>query len=277
MKKKDLSAIILTFNEELHIARCINSIKNVVDEIIVIDSYSTDNTLKICEELNVRVYQNKFISYGKQVNWVLKNVDIKSKWIFRVDADEYVQKNSLIEITDIISNKQNISGIIIQRKIKFLNKIINYGQTSPHHTLRIWKYGSGMYPDIDTVDDQVEVEGNIYLSKAIIIDHNLESFTSWLTKQKNYAVREAYSYDKEKVNNKLLDKDLSKINKSNKYRIYYKLPIFIRPFILFIYSYFFKLGFLSGWQGLVFNFFQILLFRFLVDIKILMLSKKNKT
>ena len=277
MKKKDLSAIILTFNEELHIARCINSIKDIVDEIIVIDSYSTDNTLKICEELNVRVYQNKFISYGKQVNWVLKNVDIKSKWIFRVDADEYVQKNSLIEITDIISNKQNISGIIIQRKIKFLNKIINYGLTSPHYTLRIWKYGSGMYPDIDTVDDQVEVEGNIYLSKAIIIDHNLESFTSWLTKQKNYAVREAYSYDKEKVNNKLLDKDLSKINKSNKYRIYYKLPIFIRPFILFIYSYFFKLGFLSGWQGLVFNFFQILLFRFLVDIKILMLSKKNKT
>jgi hypothetical protein len=123
----------------------------------------------------------------------------------------------------------------------------------------------------------VEVEGNIYLSKAIIIDHNLGSFTSWLTKHRNYAIREAYSYDREKVNNKLLDKDLSKINKSKKYRIYYKLPIFIRPFMLFIYSYFFKLGFLSGWQGLVFNFFQILLFRFLVDIKILMLSKKNKT
>ena len=274
--QSDITMIILTFNEEAHIGRCINSVKDVVREIIIIDSYSSDNTLKICKKLNVRVYQNKFISYGKQVNWVLKNINIKSKWIFRIDADEYVQKNSLTKITDIISNKKNISGIIIQRKIKFLNKIINYGLTSPHNTLRIWKTGKGIYPDIDTVDDQVEVKGSIYLSKAIIIDHNLKSFSDWLTKHRNYAIREGNSYYKEKINNKLLNKDLSKINKFKKFNIYYKLPIFIRPFILFVYSYFFKLGFLSGWQGLVFNFFQILWFRFLVDMEIFRLSKKNK-
>ena len=90
--QSDITMIILTFNEEAHIGRCINSVKDVVREIIIVDSYSSDNTLKICKKLNVRVYQNKFISYGKQVNWVLKNINIKSKWIFRIDADEYVQK-----------------------------------------------------------------------------------------------------------------------------------------------------------------------------------------
>ena len=87
--QSDITMIILTFNEEAHIGRCINSVKDVVREIIIVDSYSSDNTLKICKKLNVRVYQNKFISYGKQVNWVLKNINIKSKWIFRIDADEY--------------------------------------------------------------------------------------------------------------------------------------------------------------------------------------------
>jgi len=270
--KIDISVIILTYNESLHIKRCIKSLKKFVREIIVVDSYSTDRTLEICKKLKVRIYQNKFINQAIQMNWALKNINIKSKWIFRIDADEFIEKESLINIGKIIKFNKKISGVIVERKVKFLNKIINYGLTSPHKTLRIWKKGNGKYPVLD-VDEQVKVTGKVFVSDALIIDHNLKSFKWWIDKHKNYSNREAISFLKlRKKKNSFLFNDA--INKKNKYNIYYKTPILIRPFFLFIYSYFFKLGFLSGWQGFVYNLFQILWYRFLVDLKIIQLSIK---
>ena len=268
----DLSVIILTYNESLHIKRCINSVKKYVREVIVVDSYSTDKTLNICKKLKVRIYKNKFINQAIQMNWVLKNINIKSKWIFRIDADEFIEKDSLNNIGNIIKSNKNISGIVIKRKVKFFNKIINYGLTSPHKTLRIWKKGKGKYPILD-VDEQAKVTGKVFLSNSTIIDHNLKSFKWWINKHKNYSKREAISYLKSKQRkNFFLSEDA--INKKNKYNIYYKAPILIRPFILFIYGFFFKLGFLSGWQGFIYYLFQILWYRLLVDIKIIQLSKK---
>ena len=267
-RNNKISAIILTYNEEIHIDRCIKSLKNFVKEIIIIDSNSNDKTIEICKKNHIRIYQNKFINQSHQMNWALKNVNIKSKWIFRIDADEIVEKNFFNKIKGIIESKIDISGIIIERKIKFFNKIINYGLTSPHKTLRIWKNGSGKYQKIN-VDEQVTVIGKIAISKAIIIDHNLKNFSWWLKKHKNYASREAESYFiyKKKYNyKKITFNDTSKIKQNKKFRIYYKLPIFIRPILLFMYSYFVKFGFLSGVRGLIFYFFQTLWYRMLVDI-----------
>jgi len=270
-KKIDLSVIILTYNEALHIKRCINSVKKFVREVIVIDSHSTDNTLNICKKLKVRIYKNKFINQARQMNWALKNINIKSKWIFRLDADEFIEKDSLNKIRDIIKFNNNISGVIVERKVKFLNKIINYGLTSPHKTLRIWKTGKGKYPILE-VDEQVKIKGRVFISDSIIVDNNLKSFKWWINKHMNYSQREAISYLKFK-NKKNLFVSKDAVNKRNKYKIYYNFPILIRPLILFIYAYLFKLGFLSGWQGLIYNLFQILWYRLLVDIKIIQLSK----
>ena len=270
-KKIDLSVIILTYNEALHIKRCINSVKKFVREVIVIDSHSTDNTLNICKKLKVRIYKNKFINQARQMNWALKNINIKSKWIFRLDADEFIEKDSLNKIRDIIKFNNTISGVIVERKVKFLNKIINYGLTSPHKTLRIWKTGKGKYPILE-VDEQVKIKGRVFISDSIIVDNNLKSFKWWINKHMNYSQREAISYLKFK-NKKNLFVSKDAVNKRNKYKIYYNFPILIRPLILFIYAYLFKLGFLSGWQGLIYNLFQILWYRLLVDIKIIQLSK----
>ena len=122
--KLDITAIILTYNEKIHINRCLNFIKGFVKEIIVIDNYSNDNTAKICKKHNVRVYKHKLISQGQQINWALENINVKSKWIFRIDADEIVPKKSFTQINNIIMNNKNISGIRIKRKIKFFNKIM---------------------------------------------------------------------------------------------------------------------------------------------------------
>ena len=73
-----IAAIILTFNEEQHISRCISSLKNTVDEIFIVDSYSKDNTVKIAESLGAQVSQNKWVNYATQFNWALKNCAINS-------------------------------------------------------------------------------------------------------------------------------------------------------------------------------------------------------
>tara|TARA_B110000858_G_C17765641_1_gene456915 strand:+ start:598 stop:1431 length:834 start_codon:yes stop_codon:yes gene_type:complete len=270
-KKLDITVIILTYNEQLHLGRCIKSVKKFVKQVIVIDSHSNDKTLEICKKYKVRIYKNKFINQAIQMNWALKNVNIQSKWIFRIDADEITDKFFFYKIKDIIINNRNISGIIIKRKIKFLNKLINYGLTSPHKTLRIWKNKKGKYQNI-SVDEQVEVKGKIVLCEAIIVDHNLNSFSWWLNKHRNYALREAESYFlyKKNFNNKRThNQDYSKIRQIKKHKVYYRLPIFIRAIILFLYSYIFKLGFLSGVRGLIFYFFQTLWYRMLVDLIIL--------
>ena len=159
-KLSDFSVVIRARNEERWIGYAIQSVLDhlIKPEIVIVDNNSTDRTLEICKKLKVRIYQNKFINQAIQMNWALKNINIKSKWIFRIDADEFIEKESLINIGKIIKFNKKISGVIVERKVKFLNKIINYGLTSPHKTLRIWKKGNGKYPILE-VDEQVKVKG----------------------------------------------------------------------------------------------------------------------
>ena len=103
--KQDISVIILTYNEELHIERCIKSLLPVVKEIFIIDSFSTDKTVEIAEKLGAKVYQNTWINYALQFQWGLDNCPISTEWVMRMDSDEYI----LPELQNEISNKiQNI-------------------------------------------------------------------------------------------------------------------------------------------------------------------------
>lgn len=88
-----IAAIILTYNEEKHISRCINSLKNICEEIFVIDSFSKDRTVEIAKEAGAQVYQNPWKNYATQFNWGLKNCPITTEWIWRIDADEFLEGN----------------------------------------------------------------------------------------------------------------------------------------------------------------------------------------
>ena len=274
--EKDITAIILTFNEEKHIERCILSIKEFVKKIVIIDSFSTDETLNIAKKYKAEILQNHFINQSKQINWAIKNVKFKTKWLLRVDADEYLTdklKNKVIE--KLNNDNSEISGITVNRKVRFLNKDINFGGVSPHKTLRIWQKDKGKCEEA-WMDEQIITNGTVHHINENLIDSNLNDFSWWLKKHKRYAAREAINF---LINKKNLDliveqpEDQSKINKYYKLKIYYKFPIFIRPFLLFIYNYFLRLGFLSSWQGLIFYFFQVLWFRFMVDVNIYQIER----
>jgi len=268
----DITAIILTYNEEKHIKRCILSIKKFVKKIIIIDSFSTDKTIEIAKKFKVKVYKHKFINQAKQINWALRKIKFQTSWILRIDADEYLTKELRKDVTTHINTlNSNYDGISFNRVIKFLNKEIHYGGTSPHKTLRIWKNRKGRCENA-WMDEQIIVKGKIFHLNQNLIDENLNDLKWWKLKHRNYAKREAISFlhNKKNKNKSKFKKKLKNVRKRKylKEKIYYKLPIFLRPLLFFLYSMIFKLGIITGWQGLVFYYYQTLWFRLLVDINI---------
>ena len=276
----DITAIILTYNEEKHIERCLLSIKDTAKKIIIIDSFSTDNTLNILKKHNVEILQNKFINQSKQLNWGLENSNIKTEWMLRLDADEIVTKSLIEKVSEDLKNySSNISGITVNRKLIFLKKNISFGGVFPHHTLRFWRNGKGKCEEA-WVDEHIIVDGEVVHINEDIIDENLNNLKWWINKHKSYAIREAINFllmKENSKNNNLKINDLPQFSKKKmKLKFYYNFPPILRPTLLFLYSYFLRLGFLDSWQGLIFHFLQGFWYRMLVDLNILKLQKKMK-
>ena len=98
MSTPSISVIILTFNEEQHIERCLRSLQGIADTIFVVDSFSTDNTCALATALGAKVYQNKWVNYSTQFNWGLANCPIATDWTMRMDCDEYLLPELITEI-----------------------------------------------------------------------------------------------------------------------------------------------------------------------------------
>ena len=266
------SAIILTFNESVHLERCVKSIENYFNNIYIVDSFSTDQTKKIAEELPVIFLENKFINHSQQFNWALNKIDKNTDWVFRIDADEYITNALGFEILKKLEKlDKSINGIFIPRKIIFKGKLIRFGGINPTKVLRLFRYGYGSC-DSRWMDEHIKVSGKTTAFTNSIIDENLKSLTWWISKHNNYASKEAYELIKlnqvtKKINNHL---------ENRKIKYYYKTPIILRSFLYFIYRYFFNFGFLDGLRGFSFHFMQAFWYRLLVDMKYLEVMDKYK-
>ena len=126
--KDEISIIVLTFNEEKHIRRCISSLKKISNNIFIVDSFSKDNTVLIARELGAKVFKNPWVNYAKQFNWGIKNLPIDSKWIMRMDCDEYLTEELITEINDeLLLYPDAISGLYMKRRVVFMDKWIKHG------------------------------------------------------------------------------------------------------------------------------------------------------
>ena len=112
-----ITALILTYNEEKHIVRCINSLKGICEEIFVIDSFSKDRTVEIAKELGAKVYHHPFENQARQFNWAINNCPITSDWIWRVDADEYVEPSLVKKVVASLQDVSlDVNGIYVNKK-----------------------------------------------------------------------------------------------------------------------------------------------------------------
>jgi glycosyltransferase involved in cell wall biosynthesis len=276
-KKSSITAIILTYNEEIHLQRCIDSIKNICERIIVVDSFSTDRTEKIAELNNVDFYQNKWVNYATQFNWGLKNTNISSDWVLRIDADEYLLHELQLEITDKISGvPENVSGIELFLRRVFLNRHIKRG-LGKIKMIRLFRANKA-FVESRWMDEHIKViEGDTIIFDGEFADHNLNNIAWWTEKHNGYSIREAI--DLLNIEFNLFNtKEVGELNnqansKRNKKEKYVNSPLFFRSFIYFIYRYFFKLGFLEGKEGFLWHFLQGWWYRTLVDAKIFEIKK----
>ncbi len=275
--KLDITIIILTFNESLHIKRCIKSVKSFCSDVIVVDSFSTDDTQKIAESLGVRFVQNAWVNHAHQFNWALNNIDISTEWIVRIDADEYVEKPLEMEISDALEGvSEQVNGFYFRRKYFFLGQWIRHGAMYPIDVLRMWRTGTG-YIEQRWMDEHVVLEhGEAVYLKENIVDDNLNNISWWISKHNTYATLEMIELLNLKYHFILSDHSIeqrgggqARIKRWVKQSIYTKLPCFFRPALYFIYRYFFKLGFLDGIKGFAYHFMQGYWYRSLVDLKML--------
>ena len=246
----NLTVIILTFNEEIHIRRCIENVLKLTNNIFIVDSYSTDDTFKIAEEYGIKIFFKKWENnYSKQFNWALDNLPIKTKWIIRLDADELFTPELISEIhskIDLIPF--NINGVVFKRRHYFMNKWVKRG-VYPVFLLRMFVYKNAMCETKWMDEHIVLLNGNIMYFDNDFIDHNLNSINWFLNKHINYSIREAIDIIENKEFNLNTNNDTIKVK--NFKNLYLKLPLFFRPFLYFIYRYFFKLGFLDGIEGFI--------------------------
>lgn len=263
-----ITAIVLTYNEEKHIIRCILSLKEIVSRIIIVDSFSTDNTCKLAVSLGAEIVQRKFFNQAEQFQWALDNCNIETEWILRLDADEYLlpelNEEIKVKINEITNNK-NINGLIIKRRLYFFGKWIKHGGYYPVKLLRIWRNGFAYIEQKQMDEHTILKSGESIELKNDFVDENINDLTTWIQKHNNYSNREVEQRSKIGEN----------FNKKNKY-FYLKFPLFWRSFMYFIYRYIFKLGFLDGKQGLIWHFLQGFWYQFLVDAKIYENNFKNK-
>lgn len=272
---QDISVIILTFNEEKHIARCIKSLSTFTDKVFIVDSGSTDKTVEIAKCLGAEVIVNQWVNYATQFNFGIENNPFKTKWLMRMDSDEYV----LPELSDEINQKlaftlEEISGMYIKRRVIFFEKWIKHGAFYPMWLMRIWRNGHGICEE-SWMDEHIKLfQGNVIHLEKDLVDHNLNNITWWTQKHNLYTIREVIDILNIKYNFRdfvAVEPKLFGTQEERKRYLkvkYASVPLFTRPIFYFIYRYFLRLGFIDGKQGLMWHFLQGFWYRFLIDVKI---------
>jgi len=278
----DLSAVILTFNEELHLERALASISGFTKEIFVIDSFSTDRTIEIALAHGAIVLQNKFINQAKQFQWALDNAPISGEWILRLDADEIIESDLATEIVQKLpALAPDVVGINLKRKHIFMDRWVKHGGRYPLVMLRIWRKGHGRIEN-RWMDEHIVIWGGLTVTfEGGFADHNLNDLTFFTDKHNKYATREAIEILNQRLNFNPRDHSVTTESTSLqtaakffiKEHIYNHIPFTISALMYFVWRYIFQLGFLDGRSGLIYHFLQGYWYRFLVGAKVMELER----
>ncbi len=269
----DLTAIVLTKNEELNIRDCLASIQALAKRIVVVDSFSSDRTVEIAKEFGADVYQHEFVNYSKQFLYGLNETGIDTKWILRIDADERLTDASRAEIEALCEQNmdKDVNGIILRFEVTFLGKKLRHGGIYPFRKLLVFKRGIGTIEDRYMDEHIVLSEGRTVEVKNDSEHHDFKDLAYFIQKHNWYSSREVLDYIE---NTKLQHEDGKELNHKAgvkrwiKFHIYYKLPMGMRAHLYYWYRYYIKLGFLDGKEGKIYAFMQAYWYRYLVDAKI---------
>lgn len=224
-----VSVTIITKNEEKNISETLESVKNF-EEIIIVDSFSTDRTIEICKKYTEKIYQNEWKGFATQKQYAIDKAILP--WVLVLDADERVTEALKKEIAQKIKNK-DFDGYFIPRKNFFLGKWIKHSGWWPDYTLRLFRKDKGRFEQRE-VHEKIIVNGKVDYLKEPILHYTYQSLEDFIKKMQIYSSSSAV--------------EIAKKNPL-KYKIFLKL--FFSPLFSFLKMLILRRGFLDGLRGLI--------------------------
>jgi glycosyltransferase involved in cell wall biosynthesis len=279
------SFIILTYNEELHLGRLLQSISDLNAPIFVLDSGSTDNTIAVGEQYGASFLHHEFENHPRQWDYALKNFPVKTPWVICLDADQVVTPELKARLNSFKhEDHAGANGIYFNRKNFFKGRWIKHGGYYPFYLLKMFRYGAGYSDTNENMDHRFIVPGSLEVWKdGIILEENLKenNIRFWIDKHNRYSDLVA----QEEVE-RMMQLRTQTIKPSFwgspdertawRKQLWWKMPRYVRPMIYFIQRIIFQLGILDGRTGIIFHFLQGFWFRLIVDIKIDEIIKQQK-
>ena len=276
----DVTVIILIGQERIHLQRCIEKLAPLEPKCIwLIESQPDDGGVAIAKEtaeklgLTVKTVFNKWPGlYAKQFNWALDYVEKETGkgesekgegWILRLDADEYLMPVTCEKLKEELPKQsEDVAGLTLELKRRFCGREIRHA-TNGIRLLRIWRAGHGRSEE-RAMDEHIEVDGKVIDFDGAFYDDNLNDMDWWREKHRGYAKREAAD---------ALAFARGEIHFKPAKETYYRMPRYLRALIYFAIRYFLKGGFLDGYGGWMWNFWQGLWYRWIVDREIGKISR----
>lgn len=226
--RRPLSVIVTTFNEEINIAECIESVR-WADEILLVDSFSTDRTVEIARRYPIRIEQREYFGSAAQKNWSLDRVE--HEWVLIIDADERVPDRLAEEILATLAEQPTVNGFYIRRQNIFIDRVIRHSGWSTDKVVRLFHRDKGRYPN-RRVHADLEIAGPVPTLRHPFLHYTFRSFDQYFRKFLNYAEWGAAQAFRDR-------------------RPAGWVEIGFRPAWRFFRMYFVQLGFLDGLHGLV--------------------------
>ncbi|MEO1922369.1 MAG: glycosyltransferase family 2 protein [Sphingomonadaceae bacterium] len=271
----DITVIILSFNEEIHIARCIERIRPHVRRVVVVDSFSTDRTVEIARSLGAETLQHEFENHAQQFNWALDELEIDSEWILRLDCDEYFDERALNWFhreLDLLPD--TTTAIAFRMMVVFKGTPILHGGYYSTDFVRVWRSGSSRFEE-RWMGERIVTTGEIHKAHGHLVDENLNSIGWWTDKHNHYAtwhvvdlLMRQYSPKNRSIPHERSASRKIRFKRFIRDNGYYRAPLFLRPLMRWFYRYVLRLGFLDGKHGFIWHFLHGLWFYMLIDIKL---------
>jgi len=279
-----ITVIIPTLNEEKNLEVCLESLKGLVSHIIVADSQSKDRTIDIARQYGCEIQRLSYV-HGRIIpwiyKWVLDNAIINNEWIMFLEADHVVTPELAEDLRTLFSGEMDIEGVYFLRKKFFRRKWIKWGGCGNKYMLKLFRKGRGEI-DPDEEDTRVHVSGRTVQLKGGLEEKNQKEEDILFFLQKHVRYIDAFAQEEFrrkqngitfKAKGHLLGTPDQRVILQK--RIYYKMPLYFRTFLYFIYRYVFLLGFLDGKEGMIYHYLQAFWFRFAVDVRLEELMRKD--
>ena len=254
MRRIPVTAIVLTQDEALNIAPCLLAMAPI-DDIVIVDSGSTDATLVIARSVraDVRVFHHPFLDFGDQRNWALDNSQPRHAWILFVDADEFLDPELLDEIAFFINDPGHFVGGFIAGRNYFLGRWLKYSTMYPSYQLRLLRLGRIRYRKEGHGQREI-ADGPLRYFRAGWRHEGLsKGVAQWISRHNRYSSEDVELLRSQQAQ-PLAWRDLCGRDPIARWRalkqLGLKLPL--RPFIHFLYNYLLRGGFLDGYPGLLF-------------------------